>query len=91
MNYKINPGFVLIKICDTHLLVAKREMWEQHNRVHVISKKYAVCWSLMEQGKTSDEVIQSMGDLFHKPFEEVSRRFDPVFQDLARKGYLLPA
>lgn len=79
----------MIKICDTHLLIAKREHWEENSTVRIIPKKYAVCWALMEQGRTSDEVIQSMADLFKKPFGEVAEKFSSVFQNLANDGYLI--
>lgn len=88
MNYKIKSGYTLIKVCDTHLIVAKRSRWENQSRILPISKKYAVCWTLMENGKTSDEMIQSMADLFHKPLDEVSKRFSPIITKLANGGYL---
>jgi len=91
MNYKIRPGFVMIKICDTHLLVAKRELWDKYNRVRPVPVKYALCWNLMAQGKSSDEVIQSVCKLFNKSEDEISRKFSPIFQKLADDGYLIPA
>lgn len=89
MNYKIKPGYVLLKVCDTHLLVANRQLWDNSSRVRVIPKKYAVCWALMEQGKTSDDVIRSLAELLHKPIGEVEKRLTKTFQNLAEDGYLI--
>lgn len=88
MNYRIKPGFTMIKVCDTHLIVAQRSRWKDHARIIPISKKYAICWTLMENGKTSDDMILSVADLFHMSSDEVSRRFAPIISKLAQDGYL---
>ncbi|MBR2553979.1 MAG: hypothetical protein IKE94_03855 [Aeriscardovia sp.] len=88
MNYRIKEGFTLVKVCDTHILVAKRSLWGERAGIRPVPKKYAVCWTLMEKGKTSDEVVRSLADLFHKSQEEVRERFSPVFTNLANDGYL---
>lgn len=88
MNYKIKEGYTLVKVCDTHLLVAKRSLWGERTGIRPIPKKYALCWTLMEKGKTSSEMIRSLTDLFHKSYDEFADRFSPILADLADDGYL---
>lgn len=89
MNYKIKPGFVLLSICNTHILVAKRECWENNAVIRQMPPKYVLVWTLMEKGKTSNEAIQSISQTFHKTHDEVEKRFSSVIQSLAESGYLI--
>jgi|GEM_PF-2390068 len=89
MAYKIRPGFVLLNICDAHLLVATRPLWSEFPRVRPLPRLWAACWTLMEKGRTDREVVASFAKLFRKPEDEVDRRFEEMFSTLAQEGYLI--
>ena len=90
MTYKNHPGIVMLKVCDVRLLVAKRENWDAFPAARLVSKTHAVLWAIMEKGRNSDETLISLSEIFKKPIEEVHRRFDPVIEDLAANGYIIP-
>ena len=90
MAYKNRPGIVLIRVCDTDILVAKRESWEECRRVRPVPRLWAVCWSLMEQGKTTDEVVSLFTKTLGMPEEKVLPKLDRIFESLYQEGYLLP-
>ena len=90
MNYKINPSYVLVKICDTNLLVAKREKWEENPVVQPVPPIHALFWPMMDKGKTSEEVIQAFSKGFQKPREVIEKMFSGIVDNLADNGYLVP-
>ena len=89
MTYKTRPGIVLLKICDTFLLIAKREIWETCPRIRPIPMSWAGCWTIMKNGKTNEEAIKSFSDLFHKPEELFQKRYEKMFETLYLEGYLI--
>lgn len=90
MAYKARPGFVLLNICDAHLLVATRPLWAEFPRIRPLPNAWAVCWTLMEKGKTDQDVINMFMRLFNAPEAAMHKRFDPIFSGLAEEGYLIP-
>ncbi len=90
MIYKIRPGIIMLKVCDAHLLVAERRLWDAFPSVRSVSKKQVVIWKLMEKGYNSDETLTTMSKLFQKPVEEVHQKFEPIIDSLAGKGYIIP-
>ena len=90
MIYNICPGIIMLKVCDTHLLVAKRELWKNFPRVRPIPRKHALIWFLMEKGRNSEEVMLAFSELFNKSIDDIHQQFDPVLNQLAEEGYLIP-
>ena len=89
MAYKIKPGITMIQVCGQHMLVASRSLWKEHPRVRPVPKSWAVCWALMENGKTDEEVMSDFMKLFKKTEEEITSRFGKIFQKMFEEGYLI--
>lgn len=91
MEYKVHPGIVLLNICDTHMLVATRQFWEEFPRVRPLPHLWSICWTLMEKGYTDRQAVGIFARLFRIPEDEVNRRFAKMFSTLSQEGYLIPA
>ena len=90
MTYKIHPGIVLLNICNTHMLVATRQFWEKFPRVHPLPPLWAAFWTLLEKGRTDQEVVSAFVRLFHMPEDTIKCRFEKMCQTLSEEGYLIP-
>ncbi len=91
MNYRIRPGVVLLRICDADLLAATRAIWEQCPAVRPIPRMWAASLSLMEKGRTSEDVIHAFTRLFQTSEEDVNARLGKAFETLYHEGYLVEA
>ena len=91
MNYRIRPGVVLLRICGADLLTATREIWEQCPAVRPIPRMWAAGLTLMEKGRTSEEVMDAFARLFLQSEEDVGARLGKAFETLYREGYLVAA
>lgn len=89
MMYERRPGIVLLRICDADLLAATRQAWEQCPVVRPVSRVMAACWSMMEQGYSSEEVVNTFARLFRKPPEAIHAKLDKAFETLCNEGYLI--
>lgn len=89
MAYRIRPGIVRVRICDTDLLVAKRTIWEECPRVRVIPRLWAACWAVMENDRTDEDVVIAFAGLLRKPEDEVRERFEKIFRTLYNENYLI--
>ena len=45
MDYKVRPGVVSIRICDTDILTAKREIWDSCPVVRPLPRHWACPFS----------------------------------------------
>lgn len=89
MVYKTRPGVILIKICGVDILAATRQAWEECPMVRPIPRIWAACWSLMEKGRTSDDVMKFFIRFFHKPEEDVRSMLGTMFEKLYQEGFLI--
>lgn len=89
MSYRIRPGIALINICGTHLLAAERAVWEECPRVRQIPRLWAACWTIMEKGKTDQDVVEAFTDLVSGSEEDIRVRLGKVFTQMYEEGYLL--
>ena len=89
MAYKARTGITMIQVCGQNMLVASRPVWEKFPRVRPIPKAWAVCWALMQNGRTDEEAVRSFAELFKRPEEEVAARFGKIYGKLAEEGYLV--
>ena len=76
MTYRTRKGIVLLHVCGSDLLAATREIW-------------AVVWKLLEQGKTSQEIVETFQSMLNRPETEVRERFDRIFEAMSEEGYLI--
>lgn len=91
MVYRTRPGVILIKICGVDILAATRQAWEGCPVVRPVPRIWAACWSMMEKGRTSDDVMRFFIRLIHKPEEEVRSVLGTMFEDLYKEGLLIAA
>lgn len=89
MTYRTRKGIVLLHVCGSDLLAATREAWEECPRIRPVPKIWAVVWKLMEQGKTSQEIVETFQSMLNRPETEVRERFDRIFEAMSEEGYLI--
>ena len=89
MTYRTREGIVLLHVCETDLMVATRQIWEECPAVQPVPRIWAVIWKLMEQGKTEQEIIDSFCGILTRPEKEVRNRFMQIFEKMAEEGYLI--
>lgn len=90
MNYRTRKGIVLLHVCGSDLLAATREAWAECPRIRPVPRIWAVVWKLLEQGKTSQEVVEAFQSMLSRPEAEVRERFDRIFKAMSEEGYLIP-
>ena len=91
MVYKARPGVVRVRICDTDILTAKREVWDQCPTVFPLPRLWAYAWFLIERRGSSEEALESMSVVMKKSVDELREQFAPCFEKLSQMGFLIPA
>lgn len=91
MEYKVRPGVVRVRICDTDILTAKREIWDQVPTVAPLPRMWAYAWFLIERYGSSDKALESMSVVLKKSVEELREQFAPFFDKMTQLGFLIPA
>ena len=91
MNYKTRPGIVRLRICDVDILAAKRENWEACPKVRPLPRMWAACWAIMENDRTSEDVVHTFSNLFHQSEQEVREKLNKIFTRLYEEGFLILA
>ncbi len=89
MAYKIRPGAVMLKICDSFILTATHDIWEDCRHVRPIPKMWAACWKIMEKGMSDEEAIEAFATLYGQPKEQIRGRYDEIFRTLFEDGFLI--
>lgn len=90
MVYKTRQGITLLNICGTNLLIATRPLWQTCPRVRPLPKFWAACWSIMSNGRNSEEAIMFFSDFLHRTPEELKDKCVPIFETLSKEGFLIP-
>ena len=89
MIYKARQGIVLLKICGVDVLAATREAWEKCPRIRPIPRLWAGGWTLLQKGRTTEEVLQTFSGLF-KNREGFTDKLEQAFEKLYEEGFLVP-
>lgn len=90
MDYKVREGVVSIRICDTDILTAKREIWDSCPVVRPLPRHWAFAFFLVERRGSSELALEGLSKVFGKTMEETRRLYEPVFEKLHEDGFLVP-
>ena len=90
MDYKVREGVVSIRICDTDILTAKREIWDSCPVVRPLPRPWAFAFCLIERQGSSELALQGLSKVFGKSLDEVRKQYEPVFEKLCEDGFLVP-
>lgn len=90
MDYKVREGVVSIRICDTDILTAKREIWDSCPVVRPLPRHWAFAFCLIERQGSSELALQGLSKVFGKSLDEVRKQYEPVFEKLCEDGFLVP-
>ena len=71
MDYQIQPGIELVRICGVSLLVPDRDAMEHCSYIMRLSGFQTATWEMLTRGKSLDEIIRVHRILSGKEEEEL--------------------
>ena len=90
MAYKARKGIVLLKICGVDVLASTREAWDECPSIRPIPRLWAGGWTLLQKGRTTDDVLKVFSDLFKDKAFIFSQKLEQAFEQLYKEGFLIP-
>ena len=89
MKYQAREGVVLTKLCGMNVLIPSRVAFEHCRTMLRLPLLWAVTYEGLAKGKSMEETIKVHEILTRKPREEVVRRLNQFYEDLAEKGFVV--
>ena len=89
MTYKPHPGYVLVQVCGSPILVGTREVWESSPVVRPIPKAGEVAWTLLNAGAPWDYIRYTCAKLSHTSLEDAEEKLHALCHTLVKDGFLL--
>lgn len=90
MKYRLHDGIVYTKICNVHVLVATRSVWDLFPAVREVSPLQGCFCKGIEQGMDEDELIQAINLPATMDREAVRERYHIFARKMTEEGYLVP-
>ena len=88
MKYTVIPGVILTKICDEDFLVATGPARGRVPYVEGINSSGAYFFSNINEGLSTEEIIEDAVKLNETPEEVIAPSFERFIESLLRSGYL---
>ncbi len=90
MKYKFHEGIVYTDICNIHMLVATRNVWDQFPAVRELSALQACFCRGILQGMDEDQLMNAIHFPEKMDLETVRKRYRLFVSKMADEGYLIP-
>ena len=90
MRYKTRKGIVMTSVCGQYILVSAKMAREHCPYITQINVTTAICWKLLEEGSTADELAQHILKEFE--VEDTSRikgDISGLLEQLLEGGYII--
>lgn len=89
MKYKFHEGIVYTRICNVHLLVATRNVWDQFPSVKEVSALQGCFCQSIEEGMDEEEMMNAIRLPAKMDRETVRNRYRLFIKNLLDEGYLV--
>ena len=89
MTYQTRPGVTAVNVCGVVMLVPTRAAFDSCRAVTALSFFQAIVWSMLQKGKSLEEIAGTFRILNKKPVEENLQTVRSLCEELTTKGYLI--
>ncbi|MDO4413695.1 MAG: hypothetical protein Q4C20_01315 [Erysipelotrichaceae bacterium] len=90
MKYKFHEGIVYTVICNVHMLVATRNVWDQFPAVKELSALQACFWRGISEGMDEEELMNAIHLPSKMNLDTVRQRYHLFVNKMVDEGYLIP-
>ena len=89
MKYRIREGILLRKVCDVWLLIAVGDAVNHCKYVCEINESLAYYWQLLEQGLTTDAIVDKAASDYDAPKSQIEKDVKTLVNQLCNMGYII--
>ena len=89
MTHQIREGIVLKNICGEWLLIAVGDAANDCLYVRQINETMAYFWQLIEEGRSTEEIINQAQEDYDAPVEVIRRDVHNLIKNLYDMNYLI--
>ena len=89
MKYRFREGIVYTRICNVHVLVATRSVWDQFPSVREVSPLQGCFCQGIDEGMEEDELIDAIRLPEKISRESVRNRYRSFVEKLKNEGYVV--
>ena len=86
---KVNDQVIYRSIAGEHILIPVGEVALKQNGLYVLNEVGALIWTMLSEGKTSDEIIAQIAEEYDAPLDTIREDYTQLTEELYSVGLLV--